>query len=90
MAIPTDPCLLAAWLKEIYFGAVTGSQETLIRSRGADSEQEVRYNRMDLATLRLELQRAEDDCRAQQGLPPLVRRFAVTAGSRRLLPPPRA
>jgi len=89
MAFPTDPCELAAYLREIYLGAVTGSQETSIRSRGPDSEQEVRFNKMDLATLRQEMIRAEDLCREQQGLPVKVRRFAITAGSRRVDPPTR-
>ncbi len=78
-----DPCARAAWLRETYFGAVGGGNETLIRNRGPDSEQEVRFNKMDLSTLRAEMLRAEDECRATTGLPPLRRRFAVRAGSYR-------
>ena len=38
---------------------------------------------MEIATLRLEMQRAEDECRVVMGQPRIVRRFAITAGSRR-------
>lgn len=78
-----DPCARAIWLRESYFAAITGTRETLIRNRGPDSEQEVRFNKMDFKGLRAEMLRAEDECRALNGLPPVVRRFAITAGSRR-------
>ena len=87
--MPTDPnasdywCLMAAYLTEIYYSAVAGGQETLIRSRGADSEEEVRYNKMDLTTLRDEMNRAIDRCNADNGVVVPPRRFAITAGSRR-------
>jgi hypothetical protein len=68
-----DPCARAAWLRETYFGAVAGSQETLIRQRGPDSEQEVRFHKMDLATLRAEMTRAEDECRSRRQYPPTRR-----------------
>jgi hypothetical protein len=93
--MPTDPnapdywCLMAAYLSEIYYSAVAGGQETLIRSRGADSEEEVRYNKMDLATLRDEMNRAQDKCNEANGVVTTPRRFAITAGARRRFPPTR-
>jgi len=93
--MPTDPnsptywCDMAAYLSEIYYSAVAGGQETLIRSRGGDSEEEVRYNKMDLATLRDEMNRAIDKCNAINGVVTAPRRFAITAGSRRVYTPPR-
>lgn len=93
--MPTDPnsptyqCDLAAYLREVYLRHVSGEAETLIRDRGADSEQEVRYGKMDLNLLRSELQRAEDACAASQGQVVKPRRFAITAGSRRTCLPPR-
>lgn len=84
-----DPCALAAFLKEAYFAAISGNTETLIRTRGADSEQEVRYAKMDIATLRAEWQRAQDACDKLNGVVTTPRRFAITAGSRRIYTPPR-
>jgi hypothetical protein len=94
--MPTDPnsptywCDMAAYLTEKYFSAVSGNEETLIRNRGADSEQEVRYNKMNLATLRDEMNRAIDKCAEANGQVVKPRRFAITAGSRRTYQPPRS
>ena len=78
-----DPCARAAALKDAYFQLVSGGGVTLIKEAAAGGEREVRFGKTDLATLRTEMQRAEDECRAVQGLPPIQRRFAITAGSRR-------
>ena len=93
--MPTDPssptyaCDMAAYLREIYMSNITGGAETLIRDRGPDSEQEVRYGKVNLDTLRAELQRWEDACAEANGQVVKPRRFAITAGSRRTCPPPR-
>lgn len=79
----SDPCARAAALSEAYFTLVKGGV-SMIRVRAAGGEREVRYHKAEMTSLRLEMQRAEDECRAQQGLPPLTRRFAITAGSRRV------
>lgn len=86
MAAPVDwndPCARAAALKAAYFASVSGGSVQAIRAKAAESEREVRYQKMDTATLRLEMWAAEDECRAKNGLPKLQRRFAITAGSRR-------
>lgn len=80
----TDPCARAAALRNAYFSLVSGGSESTIRQRGPDTEQEVRFHKSDLSTLRTEMQAAEDACLVAQGMKPVVRRFAITAGSRRL------
>lgn len=80
----SDPCARAAALSEAYFSLVRGGSVSLIRVRAAGGEREARYHKADMSSLRIEMQRAEDECRAQQGLAPLRRRFAITAGSRRV------
>lgn len=78
----TDPCARAAALSEAYFTLIKGGVSA-IRVKAAGGEREVRYHKAEMSSLRIEMQRAEDECRAQQGLAPLRRRFAITAGSRR-------
>jgi hypothetical protein len=92
--LPTDPtsptywCDLAAYLRERYYAALAGDRETLIRDRGPDSEQEVRFGNLNLQGLKDELTRAEEACAAANGQV-VKRRFAITAGSRRVYVPPR-
>lgn len=87
MAIPgdDDPCALYLYLRERYFSHVGGDSETLIRDRGPESEQEVRFGKTDLATLRDEMQRAKQLCDEQNGVVTTPRRFAITGGARRTL-----
>ena len=80
-----DPCARAKALREAYFdrlGAGTGQR---VRFRHGDNEQEVQssVSQGNLATLRLEMHNAEDECRKLNGLPPIKRRFAIVGGSRR-------
>lgn len=72
-----DPCARAAALRGAYFEIVRGQSVSLIRVAAANGQREVRYTRPELATLRIEMERAEDECRAAQGLSPRPRRFAI-------------
>jgi hypothetical protein len=79
----TDPCARAAALRDAYFNIVKGGSVSLIRTRAAGGEREVRFQKGEQALLRTELWAAEDECRASLGQPKLQRRFSITAGSRR-------
>lgn len=79
----TDPCARAAALREAYFNIIKGGSVSLVRTRAAGGEREVRFAKSEQSTLRTEMWAAEDACRAQQGLPKLQRRVAIPAGSRR-------
>lgn len=81
-----DPCAKAAELSRIYHLRLTAGAVKVVRVKSADAEQEGQWYQTDMGLLRAEMQRAEDECRASQGLPPLRRRFAITAGSRRTFP----
>lgn len=79
----SDACARAKALTDAYYGIVAGGSETLIRHRTEQGEREVRFGAHNLDVLRSEMRAAEDACRATQGLPPINRRFAITAGARR-------
>lgn len=80
-----DPCARAAALRSAYFTALSGGQTQRVRFKHGDNEQEVTFGGSvsSLATLKREMEAAEDECRASQGLPPLNRRFAIRGGARR-------
>jgi hypothetical protein len=89
MPIPinwSDPCAKAAELSRIYHLRLSSGSVKVVRTKSADSEREAHWYQGDMSLLRAEMQRAEDACREQQGLPPIRRRFAITAGSRRTGP----
>lgn len=79
-----DPCARAAALRDAYFAALTGGQLQKVRFKHGDNEQEVAYGTSvgSIAALKKEMQTAEDECRASQGLPPISRRFAIRGGAR--------
>ena len=79
-----DPCARAIELKRVYYALLSGGGVQMIRAKGPNTDREVRYHKNDTGSVRSEWWRAEDECRALQGLPPLRRRFAITAGSRRV------
>lgn len=83
-------CERAAELRRIYFERIGPGGVKLVRTKSLDNEREVQFYNADLSVLRAELQRAEDECRVEQGLPPIRRRFAMLAGSRRLPTPSRS
>lgn len=82
----SDPCARAAALKAAYHERLAGGTSSRVRFRSGDNEQEVQtsHSGASLAELKRAWWDAEDECRALQGLPPLRRRFAITAGSRRI------
>jgi hypothetical protein len=84
----SDPCARAAALQAAYFNLVQGNGETLIRIKGPEGEQEVRYHSPDLGTLKTEMVAAQAECAAAtSGVNP-NRRYAIRAGAkRRWLPP---
>lgn len=81
----SDPCARASALRDAYFSVLSGGKVQRIRFKHGDNEQEVTYSgtSASLASLRKEMQAAEDECRAKQGLPPVNRRFAIRGGARR-------
>lgn len=82
----TDPCAKAAELSRIYHDRLTKGAVKMARRRSAGGEMEGQWYQTDMSLLRVELHRAEDECRAKNGEPPIRRRFAITAGSRRVAP----
>lgn len=78
----TDPCARAVALRDAYFALISGGAVTMIKTAAGGGEREVRYSKADLATVRSEMQTAEDECRTKNGQPPVQRRFAIRAGSR--------
>lgn len=80
-----NPCERAKALRQAYFDRLAGGTAQRVRFRHGDNEQEVQTSVLqgNLAMLRQEMQRAEDECRKLNGLSPLNRRFAIVGGSRR-------
>jgi hypothetical protein len=84
-----DPCARYAALRDAYYQIVSGGGETLIRQKGPDGEQEVRYHAADLETLRTEMNSAQAECAAPSAGTNPRRRFAIRAGSQRWFYPGR-
>ncbi len=87
--MPTDPlsptyaCDMAAWLRERYYGLLTGGGEKLVRYRGPNGEREVQFHNGNLPNMLSELQKWEALCAAVPGVPLATRRYAIRAGSMR-------
>ncbi len=81
-----DPCARFTELHRIYMSRLTTGVVKMVRTKSADTEREAQWYQGDMKLLVSEMQRAEDECRVKNGLQPLRRRFAITAGSRRSLP----
>lgn len=81
----SDPCARAKALRDAYYERLAGGSSQRVRFRHGDNEQEVQTSAMlgNIEALRREMLKAEDECRALQGLAPLNRRFAIRGGSRR-------
>lgn len=81
-----DPCARAEALRAAYFSRLEGGTSTRVRFRAGSNEQEFQSSHAgaSLAELKRAMWEAEDECRALKGLPPLRRRFAMRAGSRRV------
>lgn len=80
-----DPCARFAALQQAYFTLLSGGAgaEKLIRTRSGDTEEEVRYSAANLPLLKQEMEAAERDCAAKNGVALPRRRFAIRAGARR-------
>ena len=80
----TDPCARAAALSKAYYTLLSGGAEVEIRTRTLDAEEVVKLQPGNLATLRTEMQDAQDACAAlQAGRPQGNKRFAITARFKR-------
>ena len=78
----SDPCARARALSDAYYALLSGNQETRVRTRKGESEDDVEYARADINTLRVEMQAAQAECARATGQPHPRRRFAIQAGSR--------
>ena len=82
----SDPCARYEALRDAYYRAQTGGAETLFRYRTDSGEREVRYAQANITVLRAEMDRAQAECAAKNGLVVPRRRFAIRAGARRNCP----
>lgn len=78
-----DPCVRAAELRKAYFALISGQGEYLIRYRGPEGEQELRFQNANLEKLQIEMRSAAEECAETTGAMNRSRRFAIRAGSRR-------
>lgn len=79
----SDPCQRAAALRDAYFNLISGANESLIRIKGPNGEQEVRFGPGKLELLKSEWEAAENACAVQNGTANPHRRYAIRAGARR-------
>jgi hypothetical protein len=81
----TDPCARANALRGAYYALISGSSESLIKHSTTEGDQEVRFARADLGTLKVEMAAAEVECAQLNGTaaPTRARRFAIRGGGRR-------
>lgn len=80
----SDPCDRAAALWDAYNRLVSGTQESDVTYQANGVTRRVRYSQANLAYLLNAIREAENECAIQEGRPPVRRRFAITAGSRRI------
>lgn len=79
----SDPCARYIALRDAYYQLVQGGVETLIRYKGPESEEEVRYSAGKLDLLLSEMRSAQAECSASTGTPNPNRRFAIRGGAQR-------
>ena len=79
----SDPCQRAAALRDAYFNLIAGANESLIRFRGPNGEQEVRFGPGKVELLKSEWEAAENACAVANGTANAHRRYAIRAGARR-------
>lgn len=84
----SNPCARYAALRDAYYANLTGGGETLIRTKGPESEREVRFNKQNSGELLAAMRIAYAECQALNGLPNTSGRFAIRGGSRRSVPSP--
>jgi len=78
-----DPCARAEALWDSYNRLISGQQESDVTYQANGVTRRVRYGAANLDQLRSAIREAENECAIQEGRPPLRRRFAIIAGSRR-------
>lgn len=78
----TDPCARLAELRSAYYAAVGGGARR-VRFQNGDTIQEVEYGAVDLAVLKVEMERARVECEAKNGLLGRPQRFAIQVGAAR-------
>lgn len=85
MAIPdfSDPCQRFAALRDAYYLLISGAQESLVRYKGPNGEQEVRFGPGNVDALKSEMNSAEGACAVVNGTTNPNRRYAIRAGARR-------
>lgn len=79
-----DPCERARALWDAYNRIISGQQESDVTYQANGVTRRVRMSNPNLAMLMNAIREAENECAIQEGRPPLRRRFAIIAGSRRL------
>lgn len=79
----TDPCARYTALSTAYFNLIAGANETLIRMKGPNGEQEVRFGPGKLDLLKAEVDAAQNACAVANGTANPSRRYAIRAGARR-------
>lgn len=79
-----DPCKRAAQLKAIYYRLISGTSEASVKYTGNGVSREMSWNIANLTMLKAEIREAEEACAATGGEQPR-RRYAIAAGSRRII-----
>lgn len=82
----SDACARYVALRDAYYTLIQGGVETLVRFKGPEGEQEVRYSAGNLALLKTEMISAQAECSAETGTPNPNRRFAIRGGAQRRCP----
>lgn len=79
----SDPCQRYAALRDAYYTLISGANESLIRIKGPNGEQEVRFGAGNIDALKQEMIAAEGACALSTGATNPNRRYAIRAGARR-------
>jgi hypothetical protein len=82
----SDPCARAAALWDAYNRLISGQQESDVTYSANGVNRRVSYSNANLDRLLNEYRAAENECALLSGKPVRWRRFAITAGSRRVWP----
>jgi hypothetical protein len=80
----SEPCERAEALRDAYNRLISGQQESEVTYTANGVNRHVRYSQASLDRLLNAIREAEGECAVKEGGAPPRRRFAITAGSRRL------
>jgi hypothetical protein len=78
----TNPCTVAIELRTAYYALLSGGNETRIRYKGPNGEEEVEYGSTNMEELKAAMVEMDGLCAAETGANP-NRRFAIRGGSMR-------